>query len=61
MAVDLEKAQMLIEYTTEIIQINISIWRIIYAVFEIFMLTAVFILLPVFLIKLLKWGWCPLS
>ena len=40
----------------EIVQINLSIWRILYVIIEIFALMFVFIILPAIIFKLMKWA-----
>lgn len=51
-----DKLNLLLQYLSEIIQVNVSIWRIIYALAEIFALVLVGMILPVWILKSLAWG-----
>ena len=41
---------------TEIVQVFLSMWRIIYVTFEIFALMFVLLILPILVFKTIKWG-----
>ena len=41
---------------SEIVQIFLSIWRIVYVTFEVFALIFIFLIIPVLIFKTMKWG-----
>lgn len=51
-----DKLNLLLQILGEIFQVNVSIWRILYALFEIGALILIFVILPIWIIKNLKWG-----
>ena len=51
-----DKLGLLIQILSEIFQVNVSLWRIIYALGEIGALILIFIILPIWVAKLIKWG-----
>ena len=51
-----DKLGLLTQILSEIFQVNVSLWRIIYALGEIGALILIFIILPIWIAKLIKWG-----
>ncbi len=51
-----EKLELMIDAFSELIQINVSLWRVVYLLGEIVSLMVIFIVLPILFIKLLRWG-----
>ena len=41
---------------SEIVQIFLSMWRIVYVTFEVFALIFIFLIIPVLIFKTMKWG-----
>lgn len=52
-----DKLQTLIEIIIEIFQVNVSMWRIIYSLFEIGVQIFIYFIAPVLLFKVVRWGW----
>lgn len=51
-----EKLELMVDAFSEIIQVNVSMWRIVYMLAEVVSLIVVFIILPVWVIKLIRWA-----
>lgn len=41
---------------TEIAQVFLSMWRVVYVTFEVFSLIFIFLIIPVLIFKTIKWG-----
>ena len=55
-AITEEKLEMMMSYLSDIINVNANMWRIIYMLFEVLMLITIFIIIPVWTIKLVRWA-----
>ena len=51
-----EKLELMMSYLSDIISINANMWKIVYMFFEVIMLITLFIILPVWTIKLTRWA-----
>lgn len=51
-----EKLELMMSYLSDIISINANMWKIVYMFFEVIMLITLFIILPVWTIKLVRWA-----
>jgi len=51
-----EKLELMMSYLSDIININANMWKIVYMLFEVVMLITMFIILPVWTIKLVRWA-----
>jgi len=41
---------------TEIVQVFLSMWRVVYVTFEVFSLIFIFLIIPILIFKTIKWG-----
>jgi len=55
-AVTEEKLELMMSYLSDIINVNANMWKVVYMLFEVVMLITIFIILPVWTIKLVRWA-----
>ena len=55
-AITEEKLEAMMSYLSDMININANMWKIVYMLFEVAMLIVIFIILPVWTVKLVRWA-----
>ena len=55
-AITEEKLELMMSYLSDMININANMWKIVYMLFEVAMLIVIFIILPVWTVKLVRWA-----
>jgi len=51
-----EKLELMMSYLSDIVNVNANMWKVVYMLFEVVMLITIFIILPVWTIKLVRWA-----